>query len=151
MMWFFVASEYILGMSRWSLSLLMPGLPRAVLMVRAQLLSSLDGLLSRAEIFKQKPTTGAKIQQSRPSNKIRELDLQASWAASQKSNLRCLHNTDIQNVDRTACSEGILKWVDPTEQDGNPNKIPPKSLPNLPTAMHLFCSLTTTNFKGQLC
>lgn len=88
-----VASEHILGMSHWSLSLLMPGLPRVVLMVRAQLLSSFDGPLTRAEPLKQKPTIGAKVQLSRPSNKIRVLELQASRSASQKPNPRCLHNT----------------------------------------------------------
>lgn len=126
-MYYFVASKHILGLSHWSLRLVMPSLPRVVLMVRAQVLSSSDGLFFKAEAVKtcQSP------------NKIRALEPQASWSASQKLNLRCLHNTGIWNIDTTACSEGILIWVDPTEQDGNDSKkILPKSFQTFPPQCH---------------
>lgn len=151
-MYYFVASKHIRGLSHWSLRLLMPGLPRVVLMVRAQVLSSSDGLLFRMELLKQKQPERVKAQVSRPPNTIRALELQASWSASQKPNLRCLHNTGIWNVDTTACSEGIPIWVDSTEQDGNySKKIPPKSFQTFPPqCYHNKHDASFVIFLGQM-
>lgn len=62
MMYYFVALQHILNIY-WSLSLLMHGLYRIVLM-------------ARAELFKQELSIGSKVRVSRLLNKVRALELQ---------------------------------------------------------------------------